>query len=323
MLDPLEFVEKSTLNSTPTFALNTKNGRLPSGFPVTMPVYKFKAKPFSYLSSDNALKDAAYLGFSESDLITDLKGTVFRWRNPITGTVLEIDKDSRRINQNTNLTGKSQDFVPGTITEADAKKKAIQLFKDLTRFNDTLYPLGFQNVVLGSYSGSKMTQTTATRDAEIARVDLYRKVGDYNILGPDPKKGLLNAFIRGNAAQNSQDVLNYPKIDANYTEIDTKSVATYSIIPISQAWKAVSAGQGIVVNVTPAGTNPFEEIPATAIGNVLIDNMYLAYYESIKPENFLQPIYVFEGKYTTSANAGGSIVIYFPAVAGENVKKIE
>lgn len=323
LLDPLEFVEKSTTKSTPKYSLNTKNGKLPNNFPTVMPVYKFKAKPFSYLASDNAIKDAEYLGFTEENLITDLKGTIFRWRNPVSGTILEIDKDSRRLDQTTNLTGKSQDFVAGVINEENAKEKAIDLFKALSRFNDTLYPKGFQTVIFGGYSGSRMVETTASRDAVVAKVDLFRKVGDYVILGPDPKKALLSVVLRANTPSNSQKVLNYPIIDANYTEIESTTQATYPIISVNQAWKAVQNGQGIVTNVTPSDTNPFEDSQQASLEDVLIDNVYLAYYESIKTEKFLQPIYVFEGKYTSGSSAGGSISIYFPAVTGEYVKKTQ
>ena len=79
----------------------------------------------------------------------------------------------------------------------------------------------------------------------------------------------------------------------------------------------VTENKAVVVNVTPRNANPFGTYAPVTVEKILIDNIYLAYYETSKFQTYLQPIYVFSGKYTTRGTEGGSITLYFPAVTGE------
>lgn len=320
VLDPLEFIEKPFADSKPTYELNTKNGRLPNNLPTQLPVYKFKPKPFSYLGSDSAIKNAQLLGFTEKDLVSDLKGRVYKWRNSQAGTVLEIDIDTNNISQDTNLYAKAQEFMNNRIDQKMAVTQAADLLKALNKFNDTLYPSGYQNVVFGTYAGNRVVETQALSDAVVARVDFYRKIKDYTIYGPNPKKGLLSVMTR--PRNTDKPILNFPRIEAVYKEIEPETKATYPLIAIEDAWAQVKDGKGVTTDIRAYGSNSFENIPAVKVERILIDNIYIAYYEPIKSVKHLQPIYVFEGKYITRGTSGGTVVIYFPAISGEWVKKV-
>ena len=80
LLPPPEFAQVKTLNDNPRYILNTKDGKLP-GFPVKMPVYRYRTLPFSYEAGKKATQDAAYLGFLDSDLTTNLRGEIYKWTN--------------------------------------------------------------------------------------------------------------------------------------------------------------------------------------------------------------------------------------------------
>lgn len=319
LLDPLVFVEKPVTGGMSQYVLNTKNGRLPSNIPPKMVVYKFKPKPYSYLAGKNALDDSMKLGFTEADLITDLKGNIYKWRNIRTGGLLEILTETRELKLTTNLTGRDPEFAVGTINMDSAKKLAQELFQSIGRFDDAYYPSGSAVAYLGRYAPTGLIQTIYPKDAQIARVDFYRSIDKYPVLGPDPKKGLLSAVVRNPSKEVS--TLNNPVVEAYFWEINPDSRATYPIISPDEAWKAVKAGKGVVSNVTPKDANPFVPYTSTPIESILIDNIYIAYYDTQSPQKFLQPIYVFDGKYTTRGTEGGYISIYFPAVTRDYTKQ--
>ena len=320
MLDPLEFIEKPITNQTPTYVLNTKNGKLPYDLPEVLTVYQFKPNQFSYQAGKNALKEAYILGFPEEDLITDLKGSIYKWRSLTSRGTLEINIDSRELILNTNLLGKTKQFPEGTLDENQARRYAREVFNLIGRFDDELYKNGTQKVHLGRYVGNQIIKTNESRNAQIARVDLFRSINNFPILGPDPDKGLLHVYLRN--PTDERDPYNYPVVEAYYWKINTTSNATYPLISVKDAWAAVQQGKGVITSVIPKNANPFDTYESTSVENILIDNIYIAYYDTPKLQKYLQPIYVFSGKYTTRGTSGGEITIYLPAVSGEFTKSV-
>lgn len=318
-LNPLEFTEKPITNDEAEFVLNTQNGKLPTDLPSTMKVYKFKPQQFSYLAGKNAIADAETLGFTEKDLITDLKGSVFKWRNSELETLLTIGVDTKRLDLNTNMSQKSIYYTPGNIDEQSAKTIGAELFLSLYRFDSELYKTGVQKVKLGKISGNRIIESIDKREAQVALVDFYRFIGEYPILGPNPEKGMLRCVIKNPARINTP--LNNPMVEASYWDINSKSTAIYPIISVKDAWGAVSTGRGVIVNVTPKGTNPFDDYIPTRVDTILIDNVFMAYYETTNYQEYLQPIFVFRGTYTSRGTGGGYITLYFPAVTGEYTKQ--
>lgn len=320
LLDPLEFVEKPINGEVIKYTLNTKNGRLPSDIPEIAPVYRFKAIPYSYLAGKNAVNDAISLGFSESDLITDLKGNTYKWRSIKTGGLLEIQIETKELKLSTSLATRSKEFPSGGLTDASAKKFAKDLFINIGRFNDGLYPSGVSTAYLGKFTlAGSLVETQSPAEAQIARVDFFRNINNKPIVGPDPTKGLLNAYVRKPLEKTS---LNNPIVEAYFWEINPDSSATYPIITVDEAWNAIKTGKGVVTSVIPKNYNHFAPYTAVRIEDVLIDNIYIAYYETPKFQKFLQPIYIFTGKYTAKGTDGGYITIYFPAITRDYTKQL-
>lgn len=65
--------------------------------------------------------------------------------------------------------------------------------------------------------------------------------------------------------------------------------------------------------------NDLYNINVDEIGTVTIKNIYLAYFYANKPSEIIQPIYVFEGNFTSLKNEPGSITMYLPAIQS-NIK---
>jgi hypothetical protein len=321
-LEQLKFIEKAVVypEGGPEYELNTVDGKLPKGLPDIMPVYKFKENAFSYQAGKNASDDAALLGFTEEDLISDLKGKTYVWRNLETGSVLRIDIDTKDLVQSTNFKNQESEFEPNTLNEVVATKIAKEILEDMYRFEeDSYYPEGEQVVTLGIINNGTAYPTTSTRVAQVALIDFYRKVGEYNIYGLDPSKGLLRMIIR--KPSRDANPLNTPIMNLEYRKFDNVSDATYPIISVSEAWKAVSSNKGVISGVKPNESPLLRPTANVTIDKILVNDVRLAYYEPPEDIPYLQPIYVFSGSYVSENSDGGEVYIYYPAIRGEYIEK--
>jgi hypothetical protein len=293
MLDPLEFVKKPLANSTPVYQLNTKNGKLPS-LTNKMKVYKYTPWRFSYADGTNAQKHAALLGFTDADLVTDLKGEEYSWRNSVTQAGLTIAIHSKELNKTTPFAGRYGQFLMGEFSETYAIDAAQKLFIVLNRFEDGFYKVGTSAVAFGRITGTGVVQTLNPLEAHLTRVDLFKKIEEVPVFGPDPKVGLLQVYLGASPfEEGSKPLILYPKVDAYYWQTEATSEATYPLVPLSQAWAAVSKGNGIIASVVPKDANTFIEYSPVSVSKILVNNIFLAYYETPKFQNFMQPIYVF------------------------------
>ena len=166
MLPPLEFVEKKTKNTTPpTFNLDTKDGRLPRDIPKKLTVYKYLKPRASFEKGKDAIQTAAALGYTDEDLTSNLKETVYKWQKLASNGVLEINTDTREIKLVTPLDGKSEKFVRGSISETTAKEYATDILTNIGRLQGPLYQSGSQTVTLGYYVGKSVRKTDNPTDA--------------------------------------------------------------------------------------------------------------------------------------------------------------
>lgn len=87
------------------------------------------------------------------------------------------------------------------------------------------------------------------------------------------------------------------RVDYAYSPVELERFATYPLVGVQTAWTRLQNNQGYVAS------------PAQDTSNVVVRQVYLAYYDAEQAQNFLQPVYVFEGD--------NGFVGYVPAVADE------
>jgi hypothetical protein len=318
-MDALRFAPaeiKKIGGQMPPIVLSTKDGRLPAGLPKKMTVYKFKGIQYSYLAGQGSQDDANKLGFSEAELISDLKGKEYIWRSLVSGGTLYINTETKAILATTQLSGKSNEYPRGTINPETIKVDAIEILRQLGRYDDMVYKPEYHKVAMGQFLGNTIVETKATADAQVARVDFFGKIDNYPILGPDAKKGLIWMILR-TPTRGQTSPYNYPTIEASIWNLTSENDGSYPIITVQEAWKQVVAGKGVISSVRQRNFNPFDDLLAPEVERILINNIYLAYYQTPEFQKFLQPIYVFEGKYTTNGSEGGDVVVYYPALTAE------
>ena len=154
ILPALEFTTK-TIQGRQAYELNTPNGRLPNDLPTRELVYQIKPTPFSYNAGKYAQENANYLGFSDSDLVTDLKGNIYKWRSLDTSGNLEIDINSKKLLLNTPMSGKGNLYKAGTNTDNSVKKISSDMLLRIGRI-DNMYYSGSQTVSKGKYVNNKI-----------------------------------------------------------------------------------------------------------------------------------------------------------------------
>ncbi len=317
-IDAPEFQYKKITNSDPQYILNTKNGRLPTDFPNKMPVFRLRQPLFSYEAGKNAQRTGAALGYYDDSFISQTTDPVYSWIDPIFNGRLDINTKTREIKHNLPLFGKSEYYLTGRLTKETATDQARNMLISVGRFGDMYYS-GTSKAYLGKYVGGEIHQVNFDYETQIVRVDFFRGFKSFPIVGPDPYKGLLHVWV-GTPKDNKYKQLVFPKVEAYQWELVDKEKdqnATYPIIPISMAWGEVSKNKGIIAGIMPKDGNPFEPYVPIRVDKILINNIYLAYYDTPKLQKYLQPIYVFEGNYTTVGGGAGQITVYYPAISGD------
>jgi len=321
ILEPIQFETQNILNSEPPkYTLFTTDGKLPSNFPDRMTVYTYKKVSFSFEAGKKAAADARILGFEESDLATNLKGSEYRWIDAETGANLEINTDTENLVLETPEASLRGAYREGSMDKEKAKNVAKEVLRSVGRFSDPLYIKGNQTIDLGSYENGKIKYTAYSRDAEIGYVNFFRSIKNYPIVGPIYKQGLIRLYVGEKQVGN---IKRSPFISANIREINTQSNATYPLLPISVAWNEVINHRGVFSYIKPNIQSPFEKYKPIEIKEVLINDIFPAYYDDMEEQTYLQPIYVFEGNYIGPNNEKGSIAIYYPAISGEYIKSGE
>jgi len=319
-LEPIQFESQSILNSeSPKYTLFTTNGKLPSDFPDRMTVYPYKKPTFSFESGKEAASNARTVGFEEGDLTTNLKGIEYKWIDTETGANLTINTETKNLDLETPENSLRGIYTEGSMNKEKAREIAKEVLRSIGRFSDPLYVKGNQTMDLGSYENGEIKYTAYARDAEIGYVNFFRMVGKYRIVGPVYKQGLVRLYVGvGNSA-----VTKNPCIHSNIREINTQSNATYPLLPINVAWGEVANNKGVISHIKPNTQSPFEDYKPVMVEEILINDIFLAYYDDTEEQTYLQPIYVFEGNYIGPNNEKGTVTIYYPAISGEYIKSGE
>lgn len=322
VLPQLNFIETQTMGSSPTFTLNTRDGSLPTNLPRKLPVFKYDPPAFSYGAGAKAQKDAQILGFTDEMRISDLSSDIFQWQDIAFGGSLAINTSTSELDLYTPLGGKGTLYPSNKLSRFLAIDTAKELLTDLGRWTDEFYTSdvhGYQEVTLGKFGPSGVLEANTTLDAQFAKVDFYREFENYKILGPKADQSLVSITLREPGSADVYPQLSFPRARIRIWSFDSDPSATYPLIPVSVAWQQVLEGNGIISSVTPNDKNPFEVGSPVAVQEILINEIYPAYYDNSTPQEYLQPIYVFEGNYRDDRGGTGNIFIYYPAVSGEYV----
>ena len=290
-LSELEFPDSVATDLS--FRLETPTGGLPS-FSDRATVYFMSYKKPSLLALDRAKQTAKPLGFTGEPVAIDTETYVWRKELPailklemniVTGA-FEIDyawQNDDLILVEKNLPGNEQ-----AIAEAKSILEQADLLTDDLEEGET--EISYLKAVAG-----KMMPAVSLSEANFVKLDLFRKPIEEAVLAkseaaslippkkistvtPEPQNGVVSFVFSGSLLPQKRIV----KLTYNYFPVVYETSGTYPIKDISLAWEEVKNNKAYVAQV--------KEIAKA----ITIRKIYLAYYDT-GPQEFLQPVYVFEG----------------------------
>lgn len=243
-------------------------------------VYFMPKKEANLLALDRANQQVKKMGFSQRpELIDDNR---YRWKtdnSPATSLEMDINSGNFRLfyeyeNDQELLNSK---YLP-TNEQAASEAKNFLTVNDLLA-GDLANGTAEFDYLKANYPS--LTPAVSLSEADFVRVNLFRTtLNNLKILPPNPKKSLVSFLFSGSREPGKRII----EINYTYWPIDSENFSTYPLKPLNYAWNQVQADEAYVANL---GQN--ED------GKITIRQAYLAYYDSETPQNYLQPIYVFEG----------------------------
>ena len=170
-------------------------------------------------------------------------------------------------------------FLNNNVPTADAAQSEA---KNLLQTYG-LYPQDFTggNVTVTFYkvSQNSLVPVDSQSQADAVRIDFYRPDIASTPVVTGTSGGPISIILSGSSDQKKR-VLQFTY---TYWPIDYQTTATYPLKTSTEAWQELQAGGGYVLKYPDSG-------------NVItVRDVYLAYYDSLDPETYLQPIFVFSG----------------------------
>ncbi len=165
---------------------------------------------------------------------------------------------------------------------AEAIMQAKNFLQNFSLYSDSLAN-GTEKITFLSLSGNNLIPTTSFANADAIRVDLGRAdLEDLKLFNDNPNEELVYFIFSGSSDQQKKIL----KISYKFWPVELEQRATYPLKSAETAWEELQKGQGFIANVTQNQENP---------GAVTIRRMSLGFYYPSEYQEFLQPIYVFEG----------------------------
>ena len=145
-------------------------------------------------------------------------------------------------------------------------------------------------------SNKQFVPTNSLSKAQLVRVNFFRQDLDgFKIIPPLFSHSYNYALYNPPSSSSPSQII---ELSYTFWPIAFDDFATYPLISSTTAWQDLLDGYATVINM---GTNQPD--------NIIIRNIYLAYYDSEESQTYMQPIFVFEGD--------NDFVAYLPAIMSQ------
>ena len=312
------------IEGNPEYILELPNSKMPN-FPDRQNVYKIPEPLPNFLAEQDMKNLAEEMQFSTSYVKVD--DATFKWTDGNRARTLNANIVKRDFALETNperLTTIANNNI--TISNLDAETKVIQFIKS----NNLMAGIDAGNIFTTSvvsdiFIGKIRESRTTTDRSKLIKVNVYRNIveGDnkFPVLGRNPRDSMASFYVTNAEEPENFPIINYIYWPINY---DDSGKSEYSLSPITAVWQTIQQGNGVISYLRTENSDYYDPLQAVKVSKIEIRDVYMAYYEQREYAQYLQPIYVFEGVITTASEPGklsetGSIVIYYPAVSGEQV----
>ncbi len=258
------------------FTLSLPEGELPT-FPGQVNVFFMPTPQASFADLTESKKIAQSLSFSPTG--APLSDVIYRFTHRDVPATLDINIVNKTTSLSYNLSAD-----PGLLTlKPRSEAEAINTARSfLTRGG--LYPEDLQNgnqEVEYLASGTEaLTRVGSLSEANFVRVNFLRRNYDgMRVITQRNDRSTVWLLVTGETSGPKQVIAG----EYHYFPIDEGQKATYPVKTSKVAWEELQAGKGLVI------------APPTTGNAATVRRVYLAYYDSGKPQQFLQPVVVFDG----------------------------
>lgn len=288
VLPAIEFPRKDQDLPELKYAIETPTGTLPQ-FPDQLKVYYMPRSLPTLNSVDQSRTIATKLGFNPT--AEELSETVYRYahQNKPSNLTMNIIWQTFSITYNLAADASPLNSPPPTAAEA------VSVARGYLEQAGILYePLknGVSTHEFLRVESQKLVSAISLSEADLTKINLYRQ--DFGTeqepipnVTSDPNESNVWFILSGN-----EEII---AAEYHYYKVDRENYHTYPLKTAEKALEDLQNGKGYIANL---GTNPE--------GNIVIRDIYLAYYDPDLPSQFYQPVIVFEGD--------GGFAAYVPAV---------
>ena len=256
--------------------LETITGATPDLGPQTK-VYFMPSYRANVLGLELATGLAAKLGFLFAPTRVDEQ--VYEWtrEGTLPGT-LSVNLVTGHFRLTTLWHRDAQISTARAPTEAEAVKNAKRFLSSANLLDNDL-DAGSTKVEYIQAGAGVYSSAVSQSDANFARVHLFRAATEkIPVVTPNPNEGLVQVVVSGISSQKQIVEVIY-----RYSPVEYSRFATYPLRSTKTAWEILSSGQGYIPKLIPTH------------GQTVVRQVKLGYFDNSTPQEFLQPVYVFEG----------------------------
>lgn len=293
-LPPPKFISKQSTSGL-KFILQNIEGKPPEGTDAAK-VYPQPKKLPTLLDDQKARAFGRKLNFTGEPVL--LSSTLYRFSDPADpARTLELDITSLNFHLKYDYPRKLEIFKNQEPIQKEQPLTEVTNFLQYSGLFDDSIAKGIIIVSPLQYDDNLkgFKDTSSISSADTLRIDYFRKDIDgmkvlpplynrsYNYILYTPSPGVISHIL---------------EISYQFWPISFDDFGTYPIKSGTSAWQDLTDGYAWVISM---GNNKPDSI--------VIRNMYLAYYDSEESQDYLQPIFVFEGD--------NGFIAYLPAVTSD------
>jgi hypothetical protein len=278
ILPKIEFPPQTAGEKPTSYTLETATGRLPD-FGDRAKVFLFLKSSPSLLADEQARKVAAGYGFVFAPEI--INSDRYRWTNTqqLVAT-LDMDINTLHFTLTTDYLSRPELLSNSQLPSNFDATNSVRNFLSSASLLPPDAATSSGKLTFLKATGGQLERAVSLSDADYLQVDLTRTPidGQLPIFTPQGTKGTIHAIVSGSQGYRNGIV----HFEFVHHTIDYTQVHTYPLRSTSAAWEEVKAGNAYVVSKSTT--------EATIVRTVT-----LGYYDDPAGQDFLQPIYVFEG----------------------------
>ena len=263
---------KSVTGKIPTYRIDTLSGRLPTFYHLAK-VYTMERPKADLLALDRANNRAKAIGFNKPGRKTADK--LYEWKNDA-GRTFSLNLLTSDFLLKSDLSTDSAGFIDES-SETEAINKATSFLNNLDLLRDDI-DTEKTTTYLYSFKNESLVDATSLSNTQAIKVYFFQKdVEDLPVYYPDGRS-TMSVLITSDKRR-----MDISGAEFFYQTPDLNRKTTYSIKTSTEAFEEWKKGKAYI-----ASHNPLDL-------EILIKNLYLGYYIGQEKQDYLMPIYVFEG----------------------------